>query len=519
VKPAPLPLLIFIGLFALVTVLGFLATRWRAAPLNRLEEWGLAGRRLGGWLTWFLLGGDLYTAYTFIAVPALIFGTGALGYFALPYTIIAFPLALIALPRLWQVSRRQGYVTTADFVQGRYGSRTLTLLVALTGILATLPYIALQLIGLEVVLAALGFPLHGPWADFPLIVAFGFLAAYTFTSGLRAPALIAVIKDALIYITALACIVIIPLHLGGYGKIFAAVPPDRLLLATPTADSLGPDSAFITLALGSALALFLYPHATTGVLAAENPGVIRRNMTYLPAYSFILGLLSFLGFMAMADRRALSTAAFAPAFHRYGTNFAVPALLLTNFPPWFAAVALAAIAIGALVPAAIMSIAAANLFTRNLYRPFVNPGATPATEARVAKWSSLLIKTGALFFVLTIPFHYAIDFQLLGGIWIIQLLPSVAAGLYTGWFHRWALIAGWGLGMVAGTGLMMVNHFTSAVTILHWGRESIPVYIAVVAVLLNFFVSIVGTLLLSIWPATRGVDQTTSVDYDTGSAI
>ncbi len=404
-------------------------------------------------------------------------------------------------------------------MQGRYGSPTLALLVALTGILATLPYIALQLIGLEVVLAAVGFPLRGSWAGLPLIVAFGFLAAYTFTSGLRAPALIAVVKDALIYITALACIVIIPMHLGGYGKIFAAVPPARLLLPASAAHSLGPASAFITLALGSALALFLYPHATTGVLSAQNPGVIRRNMTYLPAYSFILGLLSFLGFMAMADHRALAAAAFAPAFHRYGSNFAVPALILANFPPWFAAVALAAIAIGALVPAAIMSIAAANLFTRNIYRTYVNPQAAPATEARAAKWSSLAIKIGALLFVLEIPFHYAIDFQLLGGIWIIQLLPSVAAGLYTRWFHRWALVAGWTLGMATGTSLMAMNHFTSAVTVIHWGREAMPVYIAVVAVLLNFAASILGTLLLSAFSSTRGTDQTCAADYDTGSAI
>ena len=116
-------LVIFIALFAFVTVLGFVAARWRRAKLDHLDEWGLGGRRFGTVITWFLLGGDLYTAYTFIAVPALVFGVGAAGFFALPYTIIMYPLVFMVLPRLWTVCRAHGYVTPADFVRGRYGSR------------------------------------------------------------------------------------------------------------------------------------------------------------------------------------------------------------------------------------------------------------------------------------------------------------------------------------------------------------------------------------------------------------
>ncbi|MGC8523386.1 MAG: hypothetical protein ACP5M5_03755 [Acidibrevibacterium sp.] len=76
--------LIFALIFAFVTVLGFFAARWRAGDLTQLHEWGLGGRRFGTFVTWFLLGGDLYTAYTFIAVPALVFGGGAIGFFAVP---------------------------------------------------------------------------------------------------------------------------------------------------------------------------------------------------------------------------------------------------------------------------------------------------------------------------------------------------------------------------------------------------------------------------------------------------
>ena len=200
-------LIVFGLLFGFVTVLGFVAARWRRGDLGTLDEWGLGGRRFGTVVTWFLLGGDLYTAYTFIAVPALVFGAGAQGFFALPYTIIVYPLVFIAVPRLWVVAHRRGYVTPADFVRGRFGSRPLATAVAATGLLATMPYIALQLVGLQVILGAMG--INGDW---PLVIAFAILAAYTYQSGLRAPALIAVVKDVLIYITVLVAIIYIPVQ-------------------------------------------------------------------------------------------------------------------------------------------------------------------------------------------------------------------------------------------------------------------------------------------------------------------
>src|SRR3978361_53139 len=176
-------LVIVTVLFLLVTVIGFGAARWkRAKSLDNPDEWGLGGRNFGSWVTWFLLGGDLYTAYTFIAVPALIYGAGATGFFAVPYTIIVYPMVFLVAPRLWSVSHRQGYVTPADFVRGRSGSGGLGLAVAITGIVATMPYIALQLVGIEAVIGAIG--INGNW---PLYIAFAVLAVYTYSSGLRAP--------------------------------------------------------------------------------------------------------------------------------------------------------------------------------------------------------------------------------------------------------------------------------------------------------------------------------------------
>jgi SSS family solute:Na+ symporter len=294
-------LTIFVALFVVVTVLGFLAARWRRAEsMAHLDEWGLGGRSFGAWITWFLIGGDIYTAYTFVAVPALLFGAGAAGFFAVPYTVVIYPMVFLVLLRLWSISHVHGFVTPADFVRARFGSPTMALLVALTGIVATMPYIALQLAGIQAVLKTMGVAGH-----LPIIIAFAVLAAYTYSSGLRAPALIAVVKDALIYLVIIVAVIYLPFKLGGMGSIFDAA--GAKFAASPSkADGLLLGSAgqlqYVTLAFGSALALFLYPHSVTGVLAAKNRDTIKRNMSALPAYSLLLGLLALLGYMAIAAK-------------------------------------------------------------------------------------------------------------------------------------------------------------------------------------------------------------------------
>jgi SSS family solute:Na+ symporter len=505
-------LIIFLLLFGFITWLGFAAAHWRKGDLDLLHEWGLGGRRFGTVVTWFLVGGDLYTAYTFIAVPALAFGAGAIAFFAVPYTIVIYPFLFLVFRRLWYVCSRHGYITAGDFVRGRFGNRWLALAVTLTGIVATMPYIALQLVGIQVVIGALGVSGSGLAADLPLIIAFVVLAAFTYSSGLRAPASIAIVKDILIYITAFAIIIAIPIQLGGFGKIFAAVPAQKLLLAVPGPHTTGAYSAYATLALGSALALFLYPHSLTAILSANSGHAIRRNAAMLPGYSFMLGLLALVGFFVIAAGIG-KLPEYAAGFKQFGNNFAVPALILHSFPSWFVGIAFAAIGIGALVPAAIMSIAAANLYTRNIHREFINQNPTDKQEAQMAKWVSLIVKLGALIFILFVPTQYAIQLQLLGGIWIIQTLPAVMLGAYTRWFNSWALLIGWAAGTFAGTAMAVATKLTPTFP-LAIGGDTFPGYTALYTIILNLIVAIVLTPVFNALSAGRTpVDATAAADY------
>ena len=517
---------IVIVLFVVVTLVGFAAARWRRAEDKlHLNEWGLGGRGFGTFVTWFLLGGDLYTAYTFIAVPALVFGVGAVGFFAVPYTIIVFPIVFVFAPRLWSVSRVHNYITPADFIRGRYGSRGLALAVAVTGILATMPYIALQLVGIQAVLTVLGVGSNSSNAfvrDLPLIIAFIVLAGYTWLSGLRAPALIAFVKDTLIYVMIIVAIFYIPAKLGGWAHIFSTAG-HHLAKTNPKTGkpfgslTVGPTAvwAYSSLALGSALALFMYPHSVTGVLASRRRNVIRRNMAILPAYSLMLGFVALLGYMALAAPGV------PQAVKANGANaqLAVPFLFQKMFPPWFEGIAFSAIVIGALVPAAIMSIAAANLFTRNIYKEYFRPGATPREQTRVAQTVSLVVKLGALLFVLALSKTFSINLQLLGGVWILQTFPAIVIGLYTRWFHRWALVIGWAAAMAYGT-LVAYNTPAPGVPGSHFGASTanVPginhtVYIALTALVINLVVAAVLTAIFRMAKLPAGADETAPGHY------
>ena len=385
------------------------------------------------------------------------------------------------MPRLWHAAQKAGHVTAADVVYGRYGSHPLELAVAVTAVVATMPYIALQLVGMEVVIKALGLT-----GELPLAAAFVILALYTYSAGLRAPALIAFVKDLMIYIVVLVAVVLVPIKLGGYAHVFDVA--SEAYTAKKAGGLLLKPAQYLpyaTLALGSAMAAFMYPHTPTGIFAAKSADTIRKNAIFLPAYTVLLGLIAMLGYMA-----------YAAGVDVHGNNNAVvPALFIALFPSWFVGFAFAAIAIGALVPAAVMSIGAANLFTRNFWKAYVDRNVTPAGEAKVAKLVSLVVKVGALVIILVLPTKFALDLQLLGGVWGLQTFPAVVFGLFFAWFRAPALLLGWAVGLASGTWLVFMDGVKPVHTFA-LGGDSYMLYTGIFALAVNIIVASVAQVAL-----------------------
>lgn len=491
-------LVVFVTMFALVTGLGFVAARWRSGDLSTINEWGLGGRRFGLVISWFLIGGDYYSAQALISVPALAYGIGAPAFFIVPYVTLVYPFVFMVMPRLWTVAKEHGYITSADYVLGRYGSRRLAFLVAVVGIFAVMPQIALQLVGMQVVIAALGIGGSGAFADLPLIIAFLVLATYTWYSGLRAPALIAIVKDIMIYVSILAAVIIIPMKLGGFGHMFSMVDAAFLKRLPPADFILQPHSysGYVTTIIGSALGAFLLPNLLIAIFAAESRSVIRRNAALLPAYNLLLAFVVLLGYMAIAR-----------GVKPVNTSSTVPLLFAISFPPWFVGFAFAALAISALVPAAVMSIGAGTLYGR-IHRE-LRPNRSGEAAARAVKLFSFFVKLGALAFVIYLPTQYVIQMSLIGFVWVLQTFPAIILGLFTRFFHRDALVVGMITGLIIGTAMVASLGWKQTIFPLQLGAIVLPGFAGFYALLVNIAASAIATPIMDALRKDRGEDETT----------
>lgn len=496
-----LGIVIFLILFVAFVFLGFYGSRWRKGNLKSLSEWGIAGRRLGPYLSWFLIGADVFTAYTFVAVPSLAYASGSIAFYAVPYVAIVFAIAMLTMPRLWQVSKNKGYITASDFVKDRFNSRFLSVIIALTAVVAILPYIALQIVGMQSVLTVMlyGTANASVVSEIALIISFIILAAFTFTSGLRGVTLGSVFKDILIFLTVIVIIVAVLVSYGGFTKAFANIANikgSEAALPYSTLPAAGV-SAFFSLFLGSALALYLYPHIINGSLAANNKKTLRKSLSVLPIYSIGLAFLALFGIAIYAIPGALQIV------KSTGNGLlTVPAIIVTILPGWLAGICLLGVFIGGMVPAALMAIAAANLLSRNVVKEF-KPKMSSANETRLAKWLSAAIKFVALAFVFIAPLTYAIQLQLLGGIIILQLLPAIFLGLYMKKLDWKPLTLGWAAGLISGIGMVLVANSFGALATSDIKTGIGLLYIGLIALGINIVVSVLGSYIIEIIGARR----------------
>ncbi|PUB11969.1 sodium:solute symporter [Paenisporosarcina sp. OV554] len=399
-----------------VVLIGFIAGRDKSSR-SSVEEWSVGGRRFGPLLVWLLVGADLYTAYTFLGLTSTAFAAGSIAFFAIPYTIIAFFVSYFYLPKLWEVSKKHKLTTLADYAKGRFDSRFLSLLIAIVGVFMLIPYIDLQLAGIQDTLTVAGTGYIN--IKFVVIISFLLVALYTFFSGIKGPAYTAVIKDILVWVIMLFLVVSIPIiHFGSWGSMINKIVVESPeLLTIPTT---GPKGIpwFLTASLVSGLALFMWAHAVTGVFTAKNADVLRKNAIYLPFYNIVLILVVFLGF-----------AAYIVLPEGSDPRFALLHLIQMSYGGVVQGLAYSTIALASLIPCSIMAIGASNLFANNIYRDFIDPNVKPAKLTMITRSMVFVVIGLALIFGMLFP-TALVSLQLLGVSGMVQIFPAIVFSLF-----------------------------------------------------------------------------------------
>lgn len=455
----------------IVVIVGFIAGRDKASRSN-IEEWSVGGRNFGGLLVWFLIGADIYTAYTFLGLTGYGYSLGAAAFFAVPYVVIAYPIAYYILPKVWEYASKYNLTTLADFARERFQSRTLSVLVALVGIVFLIPYIDLQLNGIVGVVEVAGksqFSNPHTAGDIALIVSFILVAFYTFFSGMRAPAWTSLIKDFMVWIIMLIMVISVPFILfGSWGNMFhTAITkyPQMLTLHSGAHGSLW----FMTAALISALALFMWPHGAAGALSSRSAEALRKNSIFLPFYNILLFFITFLGIVG-----------YMVLPHKSGGNYANLILLHLIHHTYgnqvLEGLMYATVALASLVPASIMVLAASNLFASNVLKDWLVPNMSEHSRTLTAR-SFVFVMTGlALVFGLLFP-NQLISLQLEGTSGMVQIIPAIGLSLYWKKMSGIAVI----IGLLAGIAMVFGNHY-----IFH-----LPGYDGFWGLLVNFIVMII----------------------------
>jgi SSS family solute:Na+ symporter len=417
-----------------VIFIGFMVGRNKQSR-SSVEEWSVGGRRLGALFVWFLIGADVYTAYTFLGLTSSAFKGGSIAFFATPYVVLAYPLAYFFLPKIWKVGKEHKFTTLADYIKGRFDSKLFSVLVAITGVLMLIPYIDLQLSGIQDTLEIAGTGYIN--VTFVVIMSFLLVAFYTFFSGIKAPTYTAIIKDILVWVIMLYMVVSIPIiHFGSWGNMMhTTVAKAPQMLTLPTS---GPKGMlwFSTAALISALALFMWPHTATGIFSSKSGESLRKNAIVLPFYNIVLMLVTFLGITA-----------FLVIPKGTDPRFAFLELIHMSYGGTVQGLAYSTIALASLVPCSIMAIGASSLFANNIYRDVINPKASGPRMTMVTRYMVFVVIGLALLFGLLFP-TALISLQLMGVSGIVQIFPAIVFSLYWRNLSREAALSGFVAGMV-----------------------------------------------------------------------
>ncbi len=446
----------------------------------------VGGRSFGALFLWILLAGEIYTSFTFLGAAGWAYGKGAPAFYILAYGTTAYIISYFLLPPIWRLGKERGLLTSADFFVDRYGSRWLGGAVALVQFVLIVPYVTLQLTGMQILLTLAGYGKYN--ASIAVAVAFLVVALFVFTAGLRGTAWASVIKDALVLGAVIFAGVVLPIHFfGSPAKMF-----DRLLVAHPTwltLQSAGPYPPlwYITTVILSGVGFYMGPQSFGAVYSAKDGDTLRRNAIFLPLYQLVLMLMFFAGFSALL---------IVPGLHGPAADQSFMLVVQRFYAPWVLGLVAGAGALAALVPVSGQLLGAASVLAKNVLGDLCHVGESDVGRTTVTRVLVIVIAVLAL-----VLWLYAkttlVDLLLIYYNGITQMLPGVVFALIWPRVRAVPVAAGIAAGLIT--------------TILL--RDSISVHglnVGFLALLVNLLVCVGLTLLGNKKPADRSAGSSLS---------
>ncbi|HTX59409.1 MAG TPA: sodium:solute symporter family protein [Verrucomicrobiae bacterium] len=349
------------------------------------QQYLVGGRSFGTILLWVLLAGEIYTSFTFLGAAGWAYGYGAPAFYILAYGTCGYVIGYFLLPAVWRVANERRLLTGPDFFLDRYGSRALAIGIALLQFAALVPYVTLQLSGLQTILRIIGY--GGVDSTLAVTIAFVAIVLFVFTAGLRGTAWASVVKDLLVLGAVVFAGIVIPTQFFGS----PAAMFDQLLRTHPSMLSLAPGTAprgtvwFVTTVLMTGIGFYMNPASMNATYSARSENVLRRNAMLLPLYQLVMLLVFMAGFAALL---------IAPGLHGAAVDQSFLLVVQRYYPPWVMGVVAAAGALAALVPSSALLLGAAGVFAKNVLGDGL--GIATSERGRMRAMRVLVLVVGAL---------------------------------------------------------------------------------------------------------------------------
>jgi solute:Na+ symporter, SSS family len=447
---------IALGIVAIVVGATIAFALWSAGRIPREPaQFIVAGRSFGTLLLWVLLAGEVYTSFTFLGAAGWAYGRGAPAYYILAYGTCGYVFGYFLLPAIWRVAKERSLLTAPDFFVDRYDSKALGIAIALLQFVFMIPYVTLQLTGLQILLGIAGYGNFNATAA--VIAAFVLIALFVFTAGLRGTAWASVIKDVLVLAAVIFAGIAIPLHFfGSIPAMFAHLRASHAAMLTLKPDG-APNGAiwYVSTVLLTGIGFYMGPQSFNATYSAKSDDALRRNAVFLPLYQVVLLLVFFAGFAALLV---------VPGLHGARVDESFLLVVQRYYPPWVMGLVAAAGSLAALVPASALLLATASVVAKNVLGDarFTRPLVLVVALLALVLW---LFEKQTLVGLLLIVYNG-----------ITQFLPGVVCAFI------WRRATAWGVGIGIAAGVAAASWLSTVA--VPWGVNPGLIALAINAVVL-----------------------------------